>query len=70
MYLFLTRVRVLSHHFGFFSWHKYWCFKPHIPETRLVRHCPLWLVVNITSSVLMAGVPTMMSAPHPLAKRG
>jgi hypothetical protein len=62
IYLFLTRVRVLSCHFGFFSWHIYWCSEPPIPETHPVQRCPLWLVVTIVASVLIAGVPTVMSA--------
>jgi hypothetical protein len=33
MYLFLTRVRVSSHRFNFFSWHKYWCSEPPILGT-------------------------------------
>jgi hypothetical protein len=69
MYVFLTRVRVPNRRFGIFSWHKYQCSKPHIPRTHLVRRCPLWLVVTITASVLMAGVPTVMSARHTFAKR-
>jgi hypothetical protein len=68
MYLFLTRVRVSSRRFGFLSWHKYRCSEPLIPGTYPVRHCPLWLVVIVAASVLMAGVPTMMSAHRPLAQ--
>jgi hypothetical protein len=41
-----------------------------IPRTHPVRRCPLWLVVTTVASVLMAGVPTVMSARRALAKRG
>jgi hypothetical protein len=68
MYLFSTRVRVSSHHSDFFSWHKYRCFEPLILKTHLVQRCPIWLVVTVMASVLMAGVPTMMSAHRPLTK--
>jgi hypothetical protein len=70
MYLFLTRVWISSHRFGFFSWHKYQCSEPPIPGTHPVRRCPLWLVVIIAASILMAEVPTVMSSHRPLAKRG
>jgi hypothetical protein len=70
MYLFLTWVWISSHRFGFFSWHKYQCSEPPIPRTHPVRRCPLWLVVIIAASILMAEVPTVMSSHRPLAKRG
>jgi hypothetical protein len=70
MYLFLIREQVPSHRFSIFSWHRYQCSKPPIPRTHPVQRCLLWLVVIITASVLMAGVPTVMSACHPLMKRG
>jgi hypothetical protein len=70
MYLFLTRVQVLSCRFGFFSWHRYQCSELPIPKTHPVRRCPLWLVVIVAASVLMAGVPNMISACRPLTKGG
>jgi hypothetical protein len=41
-----------------------------IPGTHPVRRCLLWLVVLIAASVLMVGVPTVMSGHRPLAKQG
>jgi hypothetical protein len=77
----LTQARVLTHRFGFLLWHKQQCsepparldenclFLPLIFRSHPDLCCPQWLVATVAASVLMVGIPAVMSARCPLGER-